>query len=218
MIDTVKAPAARPAAPGRRPRDVVEDAFGLLRHELAGFVDRLMRQRHFAGDNWHAMATRFWLGDKSREEPGNLLRVMSENWACFSDILDPEIRATLHELRAVKKDLASRRPFTVTQATNAVDEIARLLDAAGTDGHSAVAGILADLVGTDAGRDPLQVTERPDAGTVRPVVRIREDICNESLRAGWIDRVVSHFGTRYEVAGTVHLETSARHARLRPAS
>ncbi len=218
MIETVKAPTARPAAPGRRPRDVVEDAFGLLRPELAGFVDRHMRRRHFAADNWHAMATRFWLGDKSREEPGNLLRVMGENWACFSDILDPEIRATLHELRAVKKDLASRRPFTVTQATDAVEEVARLLDAVGTDGHSAVAGILADLAGTDGGRDPMQRTPRPDAVAVPPVVRIREDIHNESLRAGWIDRVVSHFGTRYEVAGTVHLETSARDARLRSAS
>jgi hypothetical protein len=218
MTDTMKAPTAHPNAPGRRPRDIVEDAFGLLGPDLTGFVDRVMRVRHFAGDNWHGIATRFWLGDKRRDDPGNLLRLMTENWACFSDMLDPQVRATVHELRAVRKDLASRRPFTVTQATNAVEEIASLLDAAGADGRGAVAGVVEALTGTDLGRDPIRVLAKPVANPVQPVVRIRQEIRNESMRAGWIDRVVSHFGTRYELAGTVHLETSARGVRLLPAS
>ena len=218
MNDTEKASPARPVAPGRRPRDVVDDAFALVRQELAGFVDRHMRERHFAGDNWHAIATRFWLGDKTRDDPGNLLRVIDDNWTCFADVLGDESRQVVRNLRTARKELSSRRPFTVAQATRAVGEIGDLLDAAGANSRLAVSDIVGALEGTDVGRELARGAATADAHQAAPVVRVREEVRNESLRAGRIDRVVSHFGTRYEQAGTVHLDTSARGARLRRAS
>jgi hypothetical protein len=216
MSQTVKAPTVRPMTPARRPRDLLDDAFDLCRDELSGFVDRNMRQHHFAGDNWFALATRFWLGDKTRDDAGNLLRVMDEHWACFAGVLDVETRTTVRELRSVRKHLGSTRPFTVAQAVRSVEAVGALLDAVGAHCRDTVSEILVALSLTDVGRDLSRVVGKVGApARPEPVLRLVEEIRNDSVHAGWIDRVASHLGTpRYETAGTVHLETSGRVRRL----
>jgi hypothetical protein len=219
MNPTVKAPDERPEAQGRRPRQVVDEAFALVRQELLPFVDRHMRSNHIAGENWHSIATRFWLGAKTRDDAGNLLRVMDENWTCFGDVLDPETRIEVRALRAARKDFVHTRPFTVAQAVQSVKTAASLLRAIGAHCESAVSELLVALSLADAGRDLSRIAAQV-GGPARThhVTRVRQDICNEALRAGWIDRVTSHFGTRYQQAGTVHLETGRVDLQLRSVS
>jgi len=219
MSPTGRVPEEPLEAHGRRPRQVADAAFTLVRQELIPFVERRMRSTHFAGDNWHSIATRFWLGDKTRDDAGNLLRVVDENWTCFADVLGSETRTAVRELRTTRKDFAQKRPFTVAQAVHSVEVAGALLKAIGANCEFAVSELLVALSLTDVGRDLSRVAakvarhERHDHS-----LRVLQDVRNEALKAGWIDRVSSYFGTRYEQAGTVHLETSGGAARLRSAS
>ena len=216
MSPTGRVPEEPLEAHGRRPRQVADAAFTLVRQELIPFVERRMRSTHFAGDNWHSIATRFWLGPKTRDDAGNLLRIMDENWACFGDVLEPETRIKIRELRAIRKDFAQKRPFTMAQAARLVDTVTQVLRAIGAPSEGALAELRAALSATDLGRDAARMAAAV-GGPRRSehVTRVRLDICNDALRVGWIDRVSSHFGTRYQPAGTVHLETVGLDSRLR---
>ena len=117
-------------------RDRIGRGFELLAEGLAPFVDELM-SRSAAGKDWVALLEaregQRQGGSKkfSKHDPQLLLKVLTEDWRVFKDVLSRPEQAFATELRETRNRWAHNDPISGDDAYRALDSMERLLTVAG---------------------------------------------------------------------------------------
>jgi predicted AAA+ superfamily ATPase len=118
-------------------RERVGRGFELLAVGLSPFVDRTMSAAAGAAGDWlallaarenakHGSAKTF-----SKDDPALLLKVLTEEWRVFKDVLSRPEQAFASELRDTRNKWAHNEAFSPDDTYRALDSMERLLTAAG---------------------------------------------------------------------------------------
>jgi Swt1-like HEPN len=118
-------------------RERVGRGFELLAVGLSPFVDRMMSAAAGAAGDWlallaarenakHGSAKTF-----SKDDPALLLKVLTEEWRVFKDVLSRPEQAFASELRDTRNKWTHNEPFSPDDTYRALDSMERLLTAAG---------------------------------------------------------------------------------------
>jgi hypothetical protein len=118
-------------------RDRIGRGFELLAAGLAPFVDQLMSAAAGSAGDWLGLLearenARHGTGKSfSKTDPQLLLRVLTEEWRVFKDVLSRPEQAFASELRDARNKWAHNEPFNPDDTYRALDSMERLLTAAG---------------------------------------------------------------------------------------